>query len=255
MDAEKVLALFDTEQRIMIEHPEARKETLPHLVRFIRPAPGSSFITYSRLDESTADAVIQSQVEDFRQRGLHFYWKVYGHDTPADIKQRLVNHGLAMDPNESGSLMVLDVQEAPQALLQPVTADIRQIKHGWGIRDAITVMEQVWGGKFTWMRDRMGGHLKIPGYLSLYVAYEKRKPTCTAWTYFSANSQFASLWGGSTVPEARGKGLYTQILAVRVQEAIRRGRRFLYLDANQNSRPIVEKHGFQFLTTADDFAM
>lgn len=255
MNLQDILAQFDQHERIGIEHPGTRKETLPGVVRFIRPAPGTSFITYSCLEESNADDIIKAQVEDFRARGLHFSWKVYGHDTPADLKDRLARHGLANDPNESGCLMVLDLRETPASLLQPVTLEIHKISHRQGIKDVIAVMEPVWGGKFGWMNERMGSHLSIPGYLSIYVGYLKRKPVCAAWTYYSAGSPFASLWGGSTVPEARGQGFYTQILATRVQEALARSRRFLYLDATPMSRAIVEKHGFQFVTTAEDFCM
>jgi len=69
---------------------------------------------------------------------------------------------------------------------------------------------------------------------------------------FHPRSSFASLWGGSTVPERRRRGLYTALLAVRAQEARRRGYRFLTIDASPMSRPICEKHGFQFLTCAHE---
>jgi predicted acetyltransferase len=75
-------------------------------------------------------------------------------------------------------------------------------------------------------------------------------PACSAWIRFHPPTQFASLWGGSTLPAYRKHGLYTAVLAVRAQEARRRGYRFLTIDASPMSRPIVEKHGFQFLTYA-----
>ncbi|EQD40871.1 GCN5-related N-acetyltransferase, partial [mine drainage metagenome] len=56
--------------------------------------------------------------------------------------------------------------------------------------------------------------------------------------------------GGATVPDYRGRGLYTALLAVRLQEAKRRGARFLTIDAGPMSRPIVEKYGFRLLTFA-----
>jgi G:T-mismatch repair DNA endonuclease (very short patch repair protein) len=40
------------------------------------------------------------------------------------------------------------------------------------------------------------------------------------------------------------------VLAVRAQEARRRGYRYLTIDASPMSRPIVAKHGFQLLTFA-----
>ena len=68
--------------------------------------------------------------------------------------------------------------------------------------------------------------------------------------YYHLHSQFAGLWSGATLPAYRRRGLYTAVLAVRVQEAIRRGYHFLTIDASPMSRPIVARHGFQLLTYA-----
>jgi predicted acetyltransferase len=68
--------------------------------------------------------------------------------------------------------------------------------------------------------------------------------------YYHPHSQFADLWGGSTLPNCRGRGLYTAVLAARVQEAVQRGYRFLTIDASPMSRPIVARHGFRLLTYA-----
>ena len=127
---------------------------------------------------------------------------------------------------------------------------MRRITERDQLDDVIRVEEQVWGRNFDWIKTRLGNHLEIPGYLSVYVAYVEGQPACSGWVYYHLNSQFASLWGGSTVPAYRQRGLYTAVLAARVQEAIRRGYRFLAIDASPMSRPIVAKHCFQLLTYA-----
>ena len=66
MDKQERLTLYDTELRIG-EYPRVRKETFPHLVRFIKPAPGMNTISYSRLDEDELDAVIQEQIATLRR--------------------------------------------------------------------------------------------------------------------------------------------------------------------------------------------
>lgn len=67
---------------------------------------------------------------------------------------------------------------------------------------------------------------------------------------FYQRGQFASLGGAATLPNYRGRGLYTALLAIRVQEAKQRGVRFLDSEASPLSRPILEKFGFQRLTSA-----
>jgi len=245
---EELSALFDRQLRIEIEHHGMQREVLPHVVRFVRPAPGMSYVLYSRLDETNVDTVIQEQIDYFTRLDLQFEWKVYDHDTPPDLKDRLIAYGFT--PEDPDAVMVLDLQDAPPTLLEPVTADVRSIKHRSQLDDVIKVEEQVWGRNFDWITERLGDHLEVPGYLSVYVAYVDGQPACSGWVYYHANSQFASLWGGSTVPDYRKRGLYTALLATRAQEAVRRGYRFLTIDASPMSHPIVAQHGFRLLTYA-----
>lgn len=205
MNTQEILALFDQQQRIEIEYPDMRKEVLPHVIRFVRPAPGMSFILHSRVNESNADAVIQEQIAYFKQRNQPFEWKVYDYDTPPDLKDRLVTHGF--EPEDPDAVMVLDVREAPATLLEPLTADVRRITERDHLEDVIQVEEQVWGGNFDWIKTRLGDHLEIPGYLSVYVVSLEGQPACAGWVYYHAHSQFASLWGGSTVPAYRGRAV------------------------------------------------
>ena len=254
MELTDILPLYDQEMRIEIEYPGTTKEILPgSIVRFTRPAPGANRIIYSRLDAQTMDAAIQEQIDYLTALEQPFGWIVCSHDQPSNLGERLQAHGL-VQIDETGSLMVLDLQQAPPSLLAPVTADVRPIYHEQ-IGDAIRVEEQVWGGNFSWMHNRMGPQLDIPGYLSMYCAYVDGQPACTGWTYFNPNTHFASLWGGSTIPEQRKNGLYTAVLAVRIQEAIRRGYRFVFSDATAMSRAVVEQHGFQVLTYSHEYEL
>lgn len=251
MNIQKVTTIFNQDQRINIEYPDMRKDVLPQVTRFVRPAPGMSFILHSRVDEHNADGVIAEQIAYFAAINQAFNWKVYDYDTPSDLYDRLLAQGFEGDDPEA--IMVLDLDEAPEALLAPVTADVRRLTQRDEIKDAIRVESQVWSGNFDWMTNRLGSHLEMPGYLNLYVAYVDNEPASTGWIYFHPGSeQFASLWGGSTVERCRGRGLYTALLAVRVQEARRRGYRYLCIDASPMSQPIVARHGFQLLTYARD---
>ena len=60
---------------------------------------------------------------------------------------------------------------------------------------------------------------------------------CAAWVDFHDGTDFASLWGGSTLTEYRGRGIYKALVARRADEAAERGFRFLQVDASPDSRP------------------
>ena len=66
---------------------------------------------------------------------------------------------------------------------------------------------------------------------------------------------FAGLYGGSTVPEYQGRGVYRALVAARAAEARRWGHRYLTVDARESSRPILQRLGFQPLTSISDWVL
>jgi GNAT superfamily N-acetyltransferase len=243
-----ILQLYDLHQRRAIDFPGMRKEVLPHVTRFIFSGDHGSIVLHSHLDAANVDAVIEEQIADFSQLNLPFEWKVYDHDTPPDLRARLLARGFEADDVEA--IMVLDLAATPPALLKPVTADVRRTSQRSQLDDVVQVESQVWDRDLSRLRPRLGDHLDLPGYLSVYVAYVDNQPASAAWIYFHPHSPFADLWGGATLSDFRRLGLYTALLAVRVQEAIQRGYRYLTIDASAMSRPIVARHGFRLLTFA-----
>lgn len=248
---EEILVLYDQEQRIEVEYPGVRREVTDLVVRHIDVAgqPGKGFVVYSRLTAENADRAIDEQIAYFESIGQSFEWKLYDHDQPEDLRERLIARGFEIEEPEA--IMALDLNEAPELLLQPVMADIRRVSDPAQIADVISVQKQVWNRDFANLRARLESELaEQPDYVSIYLAYVDAMPVCSAWINFHPNSQFASLWGGSTLPAYRRRGIYTAMVAVRTQEALRRGYRFLTIDASPMSRPIVARLGFRLLTFA-----
>jgi hypothetical protein len=249
MKISELLAIFDQEQRREVMFYGSRREVTPEVVRHVDVDAHEGYILYSQLDTGNADRVISEQLDYFAGLQLEVEWKLYGHDAPPDLGARLEAHG--MTPEEPESVMVLDMEDAPAFYWQPVRADVRRITDAAGIVDVIAVKREVWGGTQEWLLDAMTRMLDEPDDLTrIYVAYVDGRPASAARMHFHPPGQFASLWGGSTVAGYRNRGLYTALLATRAQEARRRGFRFLSVDASEMSRPILERHGFRFLTTA-----
>ncbi len=251
MNAEEILALFDQEQRREIKPYKFKREVTSHVVRQISTAAdwGEGMIIYSDLTPDMADAVIRAEISYFERLGQSFEWKVYDHDNPPDLKKRLLAAGF--ESGEAEALMVLDLNEAPAALRQPVTVDVRRVSHPDQIADLVAVQQQVWPDAdfIAWLEQALSDNLQgDPEHISIYVAYVDNQPASGAWITFHQGSQFAGLWGGSTLPEYRRRGLYTALVAVRLQEARRRGVRFLTIDASPMSRAVLEKFNFQLLS-------
>lgn len=247
MNQSQLIALYDQDQRKDVEYPDSRREVLHHVVRHVNTSGnGEGTIIYSQLSEDNVEDTILEQVSYFEDIGQEFEWKVYDYDKPADLKERLSSHGFIAE--EAEAIMVLDLEDAPQILWQPVLANVQRILHPEKISDVMTVEQQVWSEDFSWLGRYLEEALgKYPEQMSVYVAYVDEQPVSAAWTYFPKHSQFASLWGGSTVSGFRGQGLYTALLAVRAQEARARQVRYLTVDASDMSRPILEKFGFEMI--------
>ena len=249
MNIEQVRAQYDEEQRRDIPIAGMRREVVPHLVRYVSLWDNNSAILYSEVDETTADAAIQEQIGHFATLGHEVEWKVYSHDQPPDLAARLVAHGFQADEPEA--IMVLDVANPPAALLQPVTLDIRRLTGPEGLEDVRAVEEVVWEEDRDWLVQQLTNEWHHdPHLLSIYVGYAGDQPVTAGWVRFDPRGQWAGLWGGSTLAAYRGRGFYTALLAVRLQEARAREVRFLTVDASPMSRPILEKHGFERISTA-----
>ena len=251
MNTNNLLVRYDKELRIRVAYPEARKEVTGDVVRIIRQAPGMNIVAFTFANESQLHDVIHREVEYFTPMNQPFTWKVYDHDLLPNLKDQLASHGFKRD-EDPADVMVLDINKAPSELLQPIRADIRRVTDVDGLKDVIYVLDKVWGGHNAWVNERLGGHLQVPGYLSVYVAYVEDQPAAIAWTYFP-RGQFATLFAGSTISEYRKQGLYTSLLATRIQEIRERNYHYAVVETGAMSKPIVAKHGFQHLTTVHDF--
>ncbi len=251
IDRRTVLALYDRELRIDVNVPGLFKEISGGVVRFMGPPDrqGSNFVLYCRLTADNADEAIIKQINHYRYYRMPFEWKVYDHDTPPDLKARLLAHGFKLQ--ERDAVMVLNTQEAGKELVQPIKADVRKLTRPEQIATMIQLLQEVWQVDFIWLQRLLEEDLwKRPTYSSIYMAYIDDIPASVGWIQFPANSQFATLWGGTTLPQFRRTGLYRAVLAIRVQEAIRRGCSFITFDASRNGRAISEKYGFELLTFA-----
>jgi GNAT superfamily N-acetyltransferase len=210
---------------------------------------GRGSVIYTRLNESNVEQTIQEQVAYFAGLGQDFEWKVFEHDWPPDLKDRLAVHGFEV--GEPEAIMVLDLAEAPPVLFEPPAHTLRRIADPQGVDQVMAVEDVVWGERDQMVETILRRSLTDqPDRLSIYVAYVDEDPASAGWVYFPPHSQFASLWGGSTFSEYRGRGLYTALLAVRAREARQRGVKYLTVDASSMSRPILEKFGFERITTA-----
>lgn len=253
MRHDEVLALFDRELRrgITPDGPDATVEQTGDVVRHVGPDHGWNGVVWSGLDAARADAAIAEQVRHFGALGRPFEWKLYDHDEPADLGRRLLAAGFVPEPPET--LMVAEAARVagevalPEGVrLAPVTGpdDVEQVAHVHELAFGPAARDRI--------RERLPEQLAA-GSVVAVLALAGDAPISAARMDLHPGTRFASLWGGGTAPEWRGRGIYRALVAYRAREAVARGFDYLQVDASDMSRPILERLGFAALAVTTPY--
>jgi GNAT superfamily N-acetyltransferase len=257
MNHDEVLALFDRRMRqeASPDSPGAVVERIGDVVRQTGGAADAwTGVLWSDLTEETADAAIAQQVAHAAEVGREFEWKLYGHDGPADLGDRLLAAGFEPEPTEA--LMVAPVAGLLTDAALPDGVRLQQVVDAAGVELVVEVHTRVFGDGGDRMRSRLLARLADdPDTLSMVVAVADGEPVCAARMEFCPGTGFAGLWGGGTLPAWRGKGIYRALVAHRAREAAAAGYQYLQVDASDLSRPILERLGFAVLSTTTPYLL
>lgn len=163
-------------------------------------------------------------------------WEVGSHAEPADLVDRLVQLGLEVTEHQVG--MVLDrppAQSAPEVEVRRVVTDEEYA-------EASRIAAIAFGGEVPEPRPYEPDPDNV-----IYLAYVDGRPVARASGSFSEHG--VTLFGGATLPEARGHGAYRALVAARWEDAVARGKPFLVTQASPMSRPILTRLGFREVCT------
>ena len=162
-------------------------------------------------------------------------WEVGSSATPADLVDRLLALGLEFDDDSFAVGMVLT--EPPQQA-PPTDVEVRRVR----TPEEALVVAQIAAVAF-------GMDVPVPapvdpeGRSVRYLAYVDGEPVAQATAAFSEHG--VTLFGGATLPAARGRGAYRALVAARWEDAVARGTPVLVTQAGAQSRPILARLGFR----------
>lgn len=187
-------------------------------------------------------ALIARQRDYFAERGISpVEWKYHSHDLPADLPELLRAAGFEPEDEETVLIGLAEpLAELTPAVVVEATADPADF-------DEIAAFKTVvWDKDMSW----------VPGWLreltdrgdEVFVARIDNRIVSAAWICYETGTEFAGLWGGSTLAEYRGRGVYKALVAARARNAVARGYKYLQVDASEDSRPILQRLGFEAVT-------
>jgi GNAT superfamily N-acetyltransferase len=169
-----------------------------------------------------------------RARDVRLSWEVGSNASPADLVARLLALGLEDDGLQIG--MVL--RQAP-AEAAPSEVEVRRVETPEQNFESSRIAAIAFGGPVP---------TEVPPYAPMhddviYLAYVDGKPVGRASAAFGPHG--VTLFGGSTLPEARGRGAYRALVAARWADAVERGTPLLVTQASPMSHPILARLGFE----------
>ena len=216
------------------------------------------FVTYRSLDgyEDRLRLLVAATRAYYEARPVitEVEWKTRGHDVAPGLPDILRQHGFVPQDEESVMLgeaaaMAVDVPLPPGVVIRRITAepDVRRM----------SAMQAVAFGQDRTDEDLVGDLLhqtqEDPESLELWVAEVDGEVISAGRLEPVPGTEIAGIWGGSTLQEWRGQGIYRALTAERARSALRRGLRYLHSDSTEFSRPILERSGFLKITTTTPY--
>jgi GNAT superfamily N-acetyltransferase len=198
------------------------------------------------------DRLIARQRDYFAARGEAVEWKTYDYDEPADLPDRLRAAGFVPEDPET---VVVALTAAIAA--EPVLPDgvmLRQVTTDADMRRIGAMESEVWHTDRTWTADHLIREVAAaPGDYVVLSAEAAGQVVAAGWLEMRPGSEFAGLWGGATLQQWRGRGIYRALVTRRAQLAAARGVRYLQVDASSDSAPILQRLGFEPIATTTPY--
>lgn len=219
--------------------------------------PERGFVSYRDLggaEEAELDALIADTVAYYRDRTdvETFEWKTRGHDLPADLPDRLLQHGF--EAEEVETVMMGSTQHLVGSQ-PPVGVVVRRAGEGGDLDDDVRragrLQQEVFGGG---PRDHdLAEQLRSDPDAELWLAEADGEVICAGRLNRVPGTAVAGLWGGATDPAWRGRGIYRALTSARAASALAMGVEHLQVDCSPMSRPILERSGLVAITTTTPY--
>ncbi|OKI89301.1 GNAT family N-acetyltransferase [Micromonospora sp. CB01531] len=258
LDARSLRDAYDAQIRPEIPNPPRAGVTVERdgpLVRIVG-LDHRGFITYRTLDGlagAELDALIARQVEFFRGRGEAVEWKLNGHDEPTDLGDRLSAAGFV--PEDLETVVVGPVAALAAAVpVLPEGVRLREVTAREDLERIAAMEEAVWNDDRSHLVTGLAKEIEAdPQSITVVVVEAGGVVVSAGWVRYLPDTSFATLWGGSTLAEWRGKGIYRALVAYRARLAEQRGKTLVQVDCSPDSRPILERLGLVAVTTTTPY--
>ena len=207
---------------------------------------GRLFVTYRELDDAAPRVREVAAILAGDDSIAHAEWKTRSHDHAPGLADALTAAGFV--PEESESVMLGEAAALIDAD-PPGGVSVRMLTTPEDIRSALDMQDAVFGGTpradsaLPELLSRQG-----EGSVEVWGAEVDGRMVSAGRIEIVPGTRFAGIWGGATLPEYRGRGIYRALTAARARSAIAHGVRWIHSDSTEFSRPILERSGLVKVT-------
>ncbi len=260
MDDASLLAAYDEQLRADAEMRSMAEVAQHGPLLWGRFHSDRGFVSYQSLGSPTdaeLERLIVATVHHYEAETevTEFEWKTRGHDGVPALDGLLRKHRFV--PEDVESVMVGEATAIATDLPVPEGVSLRNITSREDVAAMVTMQASVFGDQET-IDERVDSTLQrlsnpnAPG-VELWVAEADGRPVSAGRIDPVPDTDFAGIWGGATLPEWRGRGIYRALTAKRAQAALRAGKTLINSDSTEFSRPILERSGFRRVTTTTPY--
>ena len=212
----------------------------------------SSIRDLAGIDGEELDALIARQIQVFaRARASRSSGSCTGTIVRPISPDRLLAAGLV--PEETETVVIGRVDAVIDEPTLPDGVVIREVHERGDFAGIAQLEESVWNEEHN---GSTASPTSVPPTRKACASSSPRAGGLTVeagWVRFPSETEFVTLWGGATLPAWRGRGIYRALVARRAKTAAERGRRYIEVDASDDSRPILERLGFVPVTTTTPY--
>jgi predicted N-acetyltransferase YhbS len=135
----------------------------------------------------------------------------------------------------------------------PDGVTLRRVTTEADVRAMCAMQAEVFGDGLGDMAAELLARLSAGDGLELWVAEANGRVISAGRLQPVDGTDFAGIWGGSTRPEWRRRGIYRALTAARARSALRLGKTLMNSDSTEYSRPILERAGFVKVSTTTPY--
>jgi hypothetical protein len=204
-------------------------------------------------DAATVSGWVGQVLDHFRADPAidHVKWKTRGH--APGLHEALVRTGFTV--GEPNSIMIGEAHLLTGDVPLPGDVTLRRITAEPDVRAMCAMHAEVFGDP-PGTEDGSAAllhRLELRDAMELWVAEAGGRIVAAGRVESVPGTAIAGLWGGSTRPEWRGRGLYRALTAARARAALAMGKRLVLSESTAYSRPILERTGLVEVATTTTY--